>query len=113
LTPPNPSVRMAGTKGGRSMSTYIILSKVSPGAFDSPEDFRRLARKVADQIRSECPGLTIRESYSAMGQYDVVDIVECEDPKEVERASMIIRSYGRSATEVLYATRWQEFMEKI
>jgi hypothetical protein len=30
------------------------------------------------------------------GRFDVVDIVEANDPKEIERASMIIRATGRS-----------------
>jgi len=40
----------------------------------------------------------------------VVDIVEAADPKELERAAMIIRAYGHAATETLPTTPWKEFL---
>ena len=43
----------------------------------------------------------------------VVDIVEADDPKQVERASMVIRSVGRSITETMAATPWDEFINSI
>jgi uncharacterized protein with GYD domain len=45
-----------------------------------------------------------------MGRFDVVDIVEADDPKQVEKATMIIRAYGHSTTETLAATPWKEFL---
>jgi uncharacterized protein with GYD domain len=38
-----------------------------------------------------------------LGRFDVVDIVQAADPKEVEKAVMIIRAYGHSTTETLVA----------
>ena len=40
----------------------------------------------------------------------MVDIVEADDPKQVEKAVMIIRAYGHSTTETLAATPWKEFL---
>jgi uncharacterized protein with GYD domain len=48
-----------------------------------------------------------------MGRFDVVDIVESEDPKQITRAAMIIRSYGHSTTETLLAMDWGEFLKTI
>jgi len=45
-----------------------------------------------------------------LGRFDVVDIVEADDPKDIERAAMIIRSHGHSITETLVATPWKEFL---
>lgn len=42
--------------------------------------------------------------------FDVVDLVEAEDPKQIEKAAMIIRGYGHSTTETLVATQWKEFL---
>ncbi len=42
-----------------------------------------------------------RESYATIGQFDVIDIVEFDDPKQVEKAAMIVRALGRSSTETL------------
>jgi uncharacterized protein with GYD domain len=92
------------------MATYIILSRVSPDAFQSPADFKEIAKKVSERIRTECPGVTMKESFSTLGRFDFVDIVEASDPKQVEKASMIIRSVGHSVTETMLATPWREFL---
>ncbi|RPJ04491.1 MAG: GYD family protein, partial [Deltaproteobacteria bacterium] len=39
------------------MSTYIILSRFSPEAFDNPKHFLELAEQVSKKIRQECPNL--------------------------------------------------------
>jgi len=95
------------------MATYVILSRFSPEAFRNPKDFPKLAKDVASKIRSECRGVDWKASYATMGRFDVVDIVEADDPKEVEKAAMIIRAYGHSTTETLLATPWKEFLKML
>lgn len=92
------------------MSTYIILSRLSPEAFGDPKDFGKLAKKVSSEIRSQCPGIVWKDSYATLGRFDVVDVVEATDPKEVEKAAMIIRAYGHATTETMLATPWKEFL---
>jgi uncharacterized protein with GYD domain len=92
------------------MATYVILSRFSPTAFDEPKQFRQLADKVSATIRSECPGVRWKESYATLGRFDVVDVVEADDPKSIEKAAMIIRAHGHSTTETLLATPWKEFL---
>lgn len=95
------------------MATYIILSQISPEAFRDPSDFKRLASEVSSKIKSECPGVVWKDSYVTTGRFDVVDIVESDDLKQVEKAAMIIRAYGHSRTETLVATPWKEFLEML
>ena len=95
------------------MPTYIILSRVSPEAFEDPKDFKKLATTVQEKIRSECKGVSWKASYSTLGRFDVVDIVRADDPKQVEKAAMIIRAYGHSITETMVATPWKEFIETL
>ncbi len=59
------------------MATYVTLSRFSPEAFADPKDF----------------------SFATLGRFDAVDIVEADDAKQVEKATMIIRAYGHSTTE--------------
>jgi uncharacterized protein with GYD domain len=86
------------------MPHYVILSRVSPGSFEDPHDFKRVAELVSGKIKGQCPAVRWKESYSTLGRYDSVDLVESDDPSQVERAAMIIRSLGRSETEVVPAT---------
>lgn len=92
------------------MATYIILSRFSPEAFKDPKDFKQIAATVTAKIKSECPGVTWKESFATLGRFDAVDIVEADDPKQVEKAAMIIRGYGHSTTETLMGTPWKEFL---
>ena len=93
------------------MPAFVILSRISPGAFDDPKDFKALAKDVSEKIKRECPGVTWKESFATLGRFDVVDIVEAADLKEVEKAAMIIRAYGHALTETLVATPWKEIAQ--
>jgi uncharacterized protein with GYD domain len=92
------------------MATFVILSRISPEAIKNPKDLAFLAETVAKDIKQQCPGVTWKESFATLGRFDVIDIVEASDPKEVERAAMIIRAKGHSSTETLMATPWKEFL---
>jgi hypothetical protein len=37
------------------MAMYVILSKLSPDAFQDPKEFKKLADTVASRIRKQCP----------------------------------------------------------
>ncbi len=93
------------------METYVILSRFSPEAFDDPREFLMLAEQVSKKISEGCPGIRWKDSYATLGRFDVVDIVETSEPKEIEKAAMIIRSYGHSTTETLLATPWKNFLK--
>lgn len=95
------------------MGTYIILTRISPGAFKDPIEFKEVAARVSRKIKSECPEVVWKNSYVTMGRFDIVDIIESDDPKNVEKAAMIIHALGHSTTETLFATPWHEFLEMI
>lgn len=95
------------------MQTYIILSRLSPDALKDPKGFKKLAEQVTEHIKRECPGVFWRESYAVMGRFDIVDLIECDDPRQVERAVMIIRTYGHSLTETLAASTWKDFLSRL
>ena len=92
------------------MNTYIILSRFSPEAFDNPKHFLELAEQVSKKIKQECPNVKWKDSYATLGRFDVIDVVEASDPKEIEKAAMIIRAYGHSTTETLMGTPWKDFL---
>jgi uncharacterized protein with GYD domain len=95
------------------MATYVILSKLAPNAVSDPREFRKLAETVGGKIKAECPKVQWKGSYALMGRFDIVDIVESGDPAEVERAAMLIRSYGHATTETMHATPWKQFVQSM
>ena len=70
------------------MATYVILSRFSPDAFRDPKDFKKLADTVSSKIKSDCPGIAWKHSFATLGRFDVVDIVETDDPRQIEKAAM-------------------------
>ncbi len=92
------------------MATYVILSRFSPDAFRDPKDFKKLAGAVSGKIKKECPDVIWKHSFATLGRFDVVDIVESSDTKQIEKAAMLIRAYGHSTTETLCATPWKDFL---
>jgi len=92
------------------VTTYIILSRFSPEAFEDPKNFKDLAATVSAKIKKQCPEITWKGSFATLGRFDVVDFVQADDPKQIEKAAMIIRAYGHSTTETLIATPWKEFL---
>ena len=92
------------------MTTYIILSRFSPEAFEDPKDFKDLAATVSAKIKKQCPEIIWKGSFATLGRFDVVDFVQADDPKQIEKAAMIIRAFGHSTTETLIATPWKEFL---
>jgi uncharacterized protein with GYD domain len=95
------------------MATYVILSKLAADAMKDPSEFRKLADAVSQKIKAECPRVHWKDSYALMGRFDVVDIVEADNPADVEKAALLIRCYGHAATETLHATPWKEFITKL
>ena len=66
------------------LPTYIILSQISPRAFSEPNELKTLAKVVSEKIKSECPGVVWKESYATTGRFDVIDIVEADDLKQID-----------------------------
>lgn len=95
------------------MTTYAMLSRLSPEAFRDPKDFRILAEDVSARIKKECPDVKWLHSFATLGRFDVVDIVESPDVQQVEKAAMIIRAYGHATTETLLATPWKDFLKAL
>ncbi|EPC00670.1 hypothetical protein L861_12820 [Litchfieldella anticariensis FP35 = DSM 16096] len=93
------------------MAMYLILTRLEPTAVSDPAELKTIAETVKAKIKERCPSVDWKDSYATLGQFDVIDLVESDDPKEVERAAMIIRSYGHGSTETLLATPWKEFLE--
>jgi uncharacterized protein with GYD domain len=95
------------------MATYVILGKLSPEAIRAPVELRELEDTVSQKMKVECPNVRWKESYAVMGRFDVVDIVEADDPADLGKAAMIIRAYGRTQTETMPARPWKDFLASL
>jgi uncharacterized protein with GYD domain len=92
------------------MGKYVLLTRISPEAFRYPTKFRQQSEELLAILKRDCPSVRWKHSYATVGRFDVVDVIEASDPKEVEKAAMIIRAYGHADTEVLSAVPWGDFL---
>src|SRR5262245_14192167 len=95
------------------MATYILLSSLAPDSLKDPGEFPKLAQAVSIKIKAECPNVRWKDSYALMGRYDVVDIIEADDPADVAKAAMIIRTYGHATTETMQGIPWKELVSRM
>lgn len=95
------------------MARYVILSRISPDALHDPSDLRKLAERVSGEIKAQCPGVTWIDSYATWGRFDVIDIVETDDPAQLQRTVMLLRAHGHETTETLGATPWKAFVDAL
>lgn len=51
------------------MTTYIILSRFSPEAFDDPKKFKELASDVSAKIKKTVPGYNLEEQLRHLGTF--------------------------------------------
>jgi uncharacterized protein with GYD domain len=92
--------------------TFAILSRFAPGSFETPADLKARAEAVTDRIEADCD-VAWKDSYMLGGSYDVLDLVEADDPKEVQRAALVLRAFGNERTETCVATPWDEMLDAI
>ena len=85
---------------------YGIFERINPG------EIYEVIRS-GNQIKEECPDLIWKDSYATLGRFDFIDIVEADDPKQIEKAAMVLRIYRKSVTETLVAIPSNEFLADI
>jgi uncharacterized protein with GYD domain len=91
------------------MSTFVMLTRLTPEAVKTPGELRRLEREVADHVRKECPQVKWVANYVTLGPYDYLDIFEAPDENIAAKVVMIVRSYGHGQTETWTAIPWERF----
>jgi uncharacterized protein with GYD domain len=93
------------------MPTYVLLTRLSPGAVKSPKDIEKLEKEISSKIKAECPKVRWSDSYAILGPHDYLDIFEAPDEMTAAKVVMIVRSFGHATTEIWTATKWDRFKE--
>jgi uncharacterized protein with GYD domain len=94
-----------------AMVTYVMLTRLSAGAFNHPQELAVLGRKLKERVRADCPGVHWVTSYALLGPYDYLDVFEAPDADTATKVSLLIRSLGHAATETWIATPWSRFAD--
>jgi uncharacterized protein with GYD domain len=81
------------------------MTRFSAGILADADAFKENASIVSAMVARECPGVKWKEGFATTGRYHVIDIVKSDDPNQVEKAAMVIKRYGLSHVEAMFATR--------
>lgn len=93
------------------MSTYVMLTRLSPEALSRPEAVTDLNRRVEQRIKRECKGVKWLANYAVLGPCDYLDIFEAGDAETATKVALLVRSFGHATTETWVATQWDRFVE--
>lgn len=97
----------------KQMPTFVMLTRLSPGALRSPQTLEELERQVMEQVRAECPQVEWVHNYAILGGCDYLDIFNAPDIETAMKISTIIRTYGHAHTEIWTAAEWRQYKELI
>jgi hypothetical protein len=95
------------------MSTFVMMSRLSPEAACSPRAILVLERKAMELIRLCCPGVTWRASYALLGSHDYCDIFDAPNINVAMQVSMLMRTSSNAITEIWAAAAWPHFKASV
>jgi uncharacterized protein with GYD domain len=95
------------------MPTFIMLTRLSHQALQSPSSLETLSHEVMERIRADCPGVEWKASYVVLGPADYLDIFDAPDIETATKVATVIRTFGHATTEVWAATEWDRFVELV
>ncbi len=95
------------------MQTFVMLTRLAPGAVQSPRALEELEGRVMKQIRETCKDVEWIGSYAILGPCDYLDIFKAPDLDTASKVSTVVRTYGHAQTEIWAATEWRHFKEVV
>ncbi|WP_028216548.1 GYD domain-containing protein [Paraburkholderia oxyphila] len=91
------------------MPEFILMTRLSPEALRSPANAEAHEERALERIARACPGVEWKHSYAMLGQYDFLDIFSAPDLQTAMRVSALMRTLGRSHSEVWPAIPRKDF----
>jgi len=83
------------------MPTYVVLANLTQQGIQAAKEIPE--RRAAAKEAAKALGITWRESWLTMGQYDVVVILDAPDDETVARFALQMGMRGNVSTQTLRA----------
>jgi uncharacterized protein with GYD domain len=97
--------------GGRTVATYVLLTKVTASGVKTLQSNPRRIKKVNEEI--EAMGARVVAQYATLGRYDFVNIVEAKDNETIARVAVGLGARGTVHIETLSAIPIETFIRTI
>jgi uncharacterized protein with GYD domain len=92
------------------MSTYVLMTKLSPTAMKDPRGRRRAGQEWKAKVEKLVPGIRWTAHYALLGPYDFMDVYEASDDAAAMRVSLLTRELGAAAAESWPAMAYEDFV---
>jgi uncharacterized protein with GYD domain len=93
------------------MTTFVLLSKVSPAAASQVTDLAEMDQVFARELAESLPQVRRIASYALLGAYDFMHIFEAPDATTAAKVALLANRFGVSSTQTLTAIPFSEFRE--
>ena len=88
------------------MPTYVMLTNLTADGVRTLKDNPNRVTEVNKEV--EQLGVTVKEQYATLGQYDFVTIIEAPDDKTMAKVSVELGSRGTMSSQTLAALPAQD-----
>jgi uncharacterized protein with GYD domain len=100
-TAPEPETNEARDQGETTMPTYVMLTNLTSEGVQTLKNNPNRVTEVNKEV--EQLGVTVKDQYATLGQYDFVTIIEAPDDATMAKVSVELGSRGTMSSQTLAA----------
>jgi uncharacterized protein with GYD domain len=93
------------------MATFVMLTNLTPEGVQTLKNNPSRVQEVNKEV--EQLGVTVKEQWAVLGQYDFITIVEAPDAKTMAKVSVELGSRGTMSTQTLAAIPVDELAQAL
>lgn len=83
------------------MPTYVMLTNLTPEGVQTLKNNPKRVQEVNQEV--EQLGVTVKEQWATLGQYDFITIIEAPDDKTMAKVSVELGSRGTMTSQTMAA----------
>ena len=91
------------------MPTFVMLTKLTSEGVQTLKNNPSRIKEVNTEVSQL--GVTVKDQWAVLGQYDFITIVEAPDEKTMAKVSVELGSRGTMSSETLSAIPAEEFAD--
>lgn len=95
------------------MSTYVLLTKLTPEVMRDLKHRERFGKKWMKEVSEKCPEVKWVCHYAILGPYDFLDVFEAPSEEVAAKVSMITRESGAFEAECWTGIPYHRFLELV
>ena len=93
------------------MPTFVMLTNLTPEGVQTLKNNPTRVQEVNKEV--EQLGVTVKEQWATLGQYDFITIVEAPDERTMTRLAITLGARGTLKTTTLPAIPAEEFAQSL